>query len=57
MKTAESEEGEATETNVPHATFPPKARVSERRTNIIFEARPKRNRKPPDRYGNYLTPF
>jgi len=56
-KTAESEEGEAIETNVPYAASPPRASVSERRTNIIFEARPKRNRKPPDRYGDYLSSF
>ncbi|KYN50400.1 Uncharacterized protein K02A2.6, partial [Trachymyrmex cornetzi] len=52
---AESEEGEADEAEVPQTPILSTKTISERNRNASVEGRPQRNRKPPERYGNYLS--
>ncbi|KYN07094.1 Uncharacterized protein K02A2.6 [Cyphomyrmex costatus] len=54
---AESEEGEAGEAEVPQTPILSIKTISERNQNASVEGRPQRNRKPPERYGNYLSLF
>ncbi|XP_011335443.2 uncharacterized protein LOC105278220 [Ooceraea biroi] len=54
----ESEEEGTAEANVPHSsTVEPNTSSHERQSTAIAESRPQRNRKPPSRYGNYLSSF
>ncbi|CAL1672476.1 unnamed protein product [Lasius platythorax] len=55
LQTNESEEGQSAEANVPHQTVLPNTNViTNERPNADTEGRPQRNRRPPERYGNYL---
>ncbi|KMQ85063.1 hypothetical protein RF55_16641 [Lasius niger] len=58
LQTNESEEGQSAEANVPHQTVLPNTNViTNERPNADTEGRPQRNRRPPERYGNYLALF
>lgn len=58
LQTNESEEGQSAEANVPHQTVLPNTNViTNERPNADTEGRPQRNRRPSERYGNYLALF
>lgn len=53
-QTVESEEGSTAEANVSHTST---SQTNKRKAEVDLEGRPQRNRKPPERYGHYLSRF